>query len=263
MKVVAFVYHDVVASGEMDSSGFPGRAPARYKLSREQFQEHLEAIAVAGRSPSLLDDQPPEARPGPPVVLTFDDGGASAVEVGERLAQLGWPAYFFIVSNCIGRPAFLDVDGIRALRAAGHAIGSHSLSHPVRISDCDWDRQLDEWRGSAHRLSEILEEPVTVASVPGGFYSEQVARAAAAAGIETLFTSEPKMHSWTVDGCLVLGRYSITRTTSAATARRLAEASLVPRVRQATSWSLKKYAKRLPGDPYGKLRRAILERQGD
>ena len=260
MKVIAFVYHDVVANGEVDRSGFPGRAAARYKLTTNQFEQHLEAIRAAGRPPSLIPDKEVDGGSAPPVVLTFDDGGASAADVGERLTQLGWPAYFFVVSDYIGSPSFLDADGIRALCAAGHTIGSHSRSHPARISQCAWGRQLDEWRESTDRLSEILEKPVSAASVPGGFYSTQVAKAASAAGIKVLFTSEPKIRSWTVDGCLVLGRYSITRDTSAVTARRIAEGSAAPRLRQAASWSLKKVAKGLPGDPYSKVRGAILNR---
>jgi len=60
-------------------------------------------------------------------------------------------------------------------------------------------------------LSDVLGEPVTVASVPGGCYSRRVAAAAAASGIKALFTSEPVTTSHRVDGCLVFGRYTIWR----------------------------------------------------
>jgi peptidoglycan/xylan/chitin deacetylase (PgdA/CDA1 family) len=261
MKSVGFVYHDVVANGHEDASGFAGRAPARYKLSWPQFEEHLEAIAAAGRAPTLIGDVQAHCEAPAPIFLTFDDGGASSVEVGERLADRGWRAYFFVISDRIGRPSFLDGEGIRALRDAGHAIGSHSRTHPERMSQCPWPELVDEWQRSSDRLGEILQEQIQVASVPGGFYSVEVAKAAAAAGIRVLFTSEPRIRSWSVDACLVLGRYSITRATPAATARRLAEGSVAPRMLQATSWSAKKVAKRLPGDPYSKLRNAILQRR--
>jgi len=48
----------------------------------------------------------------------------------------------------------------------------------------------------------------------GGYFSAQVARAAAAAGLTALFTSEPEIRVREVDGCAVLGRFAIRRGNS-------------------------------------------------
>ena len=207
-----------------------------------------------------MDEESRGHQAGRPLLLTFDDGGASAERIGERLARLGWPAHFFVPSDFVGRRAFLDAERIRALHELGHLVGSHSCSHPSWMSRCSWEQLLREWSASVDRLSEILDERVEVGSVPGGHYSAEVARAAAAAGIKVLFTSEPRMSTWEVDGCLVIGRYSIQRQTPASTAGRLARGRRVARLRQHVVWNTKKAAKAVGGDAYLRGRDSLLRR---
>ncbi|HYS21857.1 MAG TPA: hypothetical protein VEO73_12285, partial [Gemmatimonadales bacterium] len=45
MKVIAFMFHDVVARGAYDTSGFPGPGADHYKLDSGEFEEHCRAIA--------------------------------------------------------------------------------------------------------------------------------------------------------------------------------------------------------------------------
>lgn len=260
VKAISLLYHDVVDSGHEDESGFPGRSASLYKLTWSLFEEHLEALTEAGATPVLVDEESRGHQAGRPLLLTFDDGGASAERIGERLARLGWPAHFFVPSDFVGRRAFLDAERIRALHELGHLVGSHSCSHPSWMSRCSWEQLLREWSASVDRLSEILDERVEVGSVPGGHYSAEVARAAAAAGIKVLFTSEPRMSTWEVDGCLVIGRYSIQRQTPASTAGRLARGRRVARLRQHVVWNTKKAAKAVGGDAYLRGRDSLLRR---
>ena len=89
-------------------------------------------------------------------MITFDDGGASALLAGEELARRSWRGHFFIATDLIGRPGYLDWDGVRAVAEMGHVIGSHSCSHPDRMAACTWDQLMDEWSGSAAILAEEL-----------------------------------------------------------------------------------------------------------
>lgn len=104
-----------------------------------------------------------------------------------------------------------------------------------------------------------MEHPVKVASVPGGYYSRRVA-AAVAAGIETLFTSEPTARVRAVNGCRVLGRYTVQRGMSAEWPAGFAAGKLVPRLRKAHLWKAKVLVKTLAGLLYLRLRAAILRR---
>src|SRR5437879_9095462 len=124
---------------------------------------------------------------------TCNDGRVSApTAIAWIQDRYGWRAHFLITTDYIGKPAFLNEDQIRALRKSGHVIGTHSGSHPRRMSALGWEELLEEWSRSTKTLSDVLGEPVTVASVPGGCYSRRVAAAAAASGIKALFTSEPR-----------------------------------------------------------------------
>jgi peptidoglycan/xylan/chitin deacetylase (PgdA/CDA1 family) len=260
----SMMYHDVVPDGKLESSGFAGVTAAPYKLGRRQFREQLRAIAGArGDAPIVAPELiRPARRERIPFMLTFDDGGVSAyTDIAVELEKLGWRGHFFIPTELIGRPSFLSREQIRDLHGRGHLIGSHSHTHPVRMAVCGAAELLDEWTISTEVLSELIGEGVTTASVPGGYYARSVAKAAAVAGIEALFTSEPTARCRRVDGCLVIGRYAVQQWTSPAAAAGLASGALVPRLTQQVLWQSKKAAKTLGGGQYLKLRAAVRRRR--
>ena len=247
------MYHDVIDAGDFASSGFAGSGADRYKLDRGEFARHLDSI----RCP--VDTFGSEVAGRIPVYLTFDDGGASAHRIIARmLEERGWRGHFFVTTDRIGTPGFLDAGQIRDLAARGHVIGSHSCSHPRRISACSPGELRHEWTDSIAVLAQILESPVTIASVPGGFYSTAVGTTAADAGIRVLFTSEPTTRIDHVGDCLLLGRYGIWRGMPASVSGAIAAGALASRWRQSAWWAVKKAAKSIPGDPYAKLRGVLL-----
>jgi peptidoglycan/xylan/chitin deacetylase (PgdA/CDA1 family) len=242
------MYHDVVEG-----------SPDIYAVSPERFREHLAAIERATGRPPLAVDGP--AAGAGDWLITFDDGGASAFEAGEELARRSWRGYFFIATDLIGRPGYLDWDGVRAVAAMGHVIGSHSCSHPDRMADCSWDRLIDEWTRSAAVLEGHLGTRPATASVPGGLYSKQVGRAAAAAGYSTLFTSLPTQRAGSIGGCALVGRYAIRRDTTAEQAAAAASGSALPWARQRAAWRMRGAVKSLAGSRYESLRRTLLARR--
>ena len=244
----SMMFHDVIENGDWESSGFRGGANSRYKLSRIEFERHLDAIC------SVVSSKP-YMRPA----LTFDDGGASAYSTTAAcLEARGLRGYFLVVTDYVGRPGFVNARELRELHRRGHLIGSHSCSHPDRIANCS-RLQIDrEWVESVRVLAELVGEPVAVASVPGGFYSRQVAESAAAAGIRRLFTSEPVISVRFVGPCEILGRYTIQRGATPEWSASIAEMRRIPRLRQALLWKLKQLAKAGGGSAYVKLRRKIL-----
>ena len=250
---ISIMYHDVVANGDIRSSGFAGAGADIYKLDRDEFARHLDGIHA---SPIRTSDEWTQPRP---VFLTFDDGGESAhSNIAPMLEQRGWRGHFFITTDRIGTPGFVQREQIRDLDARGHIIGTHSCSHPARISSCTAAELRHEWEDSSAILAELTGKPITVASVPGGFYSNAVGEAAARAGIRVLFTSEPTTRVAREGDCLLLGRYGVWRGMPPSTSSRLASGAFLPRWRQSVWWQVKKAAKALPGDPYAKLRDALL-----
>lgn len=264
VKRVSLLYHDVVATDRFDASGFPGDLANSYKLEEARFREHLAALgrAAGGRIVRLGDPAPPESPDGPPVHLTFDDGGVSAAtRVAGLLEEAGWRGQVFVTTGRIGTRGFLDAGQIRALAERGHVVGTHSHSHPPRMAELPYDRLVAEWRDSAGALADVLGAPVTCGSIPAGGYAPRIARAAEEAGLETLFTSEPRVRSWTPggdSGIDLLGRFCLRRWSSAGEAARLVAPRSAARARQAAAWQAKKAAKKIARRPYAALQRRLV-----
>jgi peptidoglycan/xylan/chitin deacetylase (PgdA/CDA1 family) len=243
------MYHDVVAAGSEDASGFPGRDAALYKVTPERFEQHLSAL-VGYRVPGTGYRVP---------VITFDDGGVSAMIAADALERHGFTGHFFVTANYIGTRGFLDQAQLRELHARGHVIGSHSCSHPLRMGHCSWTQLVDEWTRSREILEQVVSSEIRLASVPGGDFAPSVAEAAACAGITHLFTSEPTARSRHAFGLTLLGRFTIQKWTTAATVAGLACGDWLPRARQAVVWNAKKLSKRVGGERYLKVRRWLLQ----
>ncbi|HTR99164.1 MAG TPA: polysaccharide deacetylase family protein [Bacteroidota bacterium] len=262
MKAIALGFHDVIEGSLPDASGFPGPTAARYKIDGTEFDAQMSALAAC--RVSVVADVKTLGSEGAalPVLLTFDDGGSGALAAADRIERRGWRGHFFVTAGRIGTAAFLDKAGVRALHERGHVVGTHSWSHPERMSSLGDGEQMNEWRKSTAYLSDILGAPVDVASVPGGYYDQGVARAAARAGLRVLFTSEPTARLALVDGCLVAGRFAVMRGTSPRAVAAIAAGRIGPRVLQSIAWNAKKAAKSAGGEYYLRLRKLLIGRGG-
>jgi peptidoglycan/xylan/chitin deacetylase (PgdA/CDA1 family) len=204
VDLAGFGYHEV--TDDPTAAGFQRPSARPYKLTRAAFARHLDAIGSGPCVPTLAGDVDP-AREGRCLLLSFDDGGKSALYAGDELCRRGWRGHFFIVTDFIGRPHFLDAGEIRYLRSCGHVIGSHSHTHPDIVRDLPPARMLDEWWVSNAVLAGLLGEPCLMASIPGGDISRQALATAAAAGFRYVFTSEPWLRPRRVNEAWILGRF--------------------------------------------------------
>ena len=245
------MYHGVCNGPDSTSS-----SRRSYDVSLQTLAQHMQAIGAGANTAPSTSIGPPAAMPQ--WAITFDDGAESALEAADLLESHGWRAYFFVVSSWIGNRGFLNAQQISDLRDRGHVVGSHSVSHPDPMSGLPYERIVREWRKSVEKLGEVLGEPVKTAAVPGGGYSSKVAAAAAEAGIEVLFTSEPVLMTRRVQDCTVIGRYAIRSSTDAETAAALAAGRRGPCATQWLSWNSKKLTKKLLGDSYYTIRTRIL-----
>jgi peptidoglycan/xylan/chitin deacetylase (PgdA/CDA1 family) len=256
MKAMCLAYHDVVDGSPLSQTDIRP-AIALYTLTRDSFQEHLRSIAER-HAPVDVIRSFRLWRKQVPTFLTFDDGAVNAYCAADALEKQGWRGHFFVTTNWIGRADFLNRRQICELHERGHVVGSHSCSHPARMSCLTGKQLVNEWSDSCATLSDILGTPVKTASVPNGYYSRKVGRAAAEAGIEVLFTSEATAVSHVVDGCLIFGRYLIRRNTCAEEAGALSVGYLWPRWKQMLVWEAKKVLKGIAGESYLAARRKFL-----
>jgi peptidoglycan/xylan/chitin deacetylase (PgdA/CDA1 family) len=236
MRTVSLLFHDVFTVSPRES-GFQSAAADRYKLTLDDFEAQLDGI--------------PGVEHLHPVRITVDDGGVSFYRlVADRLEARGWRGHAFVPTDAIGSRGFLDAAQIRELDTRGHTIGSHSASHPRRLSAYSAGQIRQEWSRSRQVLEDLLGHEVVSASVPGGYYSRRVALAARDAGIGALFTSEPTPVVRSEGGVVVLGRFTIRRGHPPDAARRLLLPAPWARLGAWASWNAKGLVKPLLGSSY-------------
>jgi peptidoglycan/xylan/chitin deacetylase (PgdA/CDA1 family) len=252
----ALIYHDVTESSRFDESGFPGATAAAYKLEPRIFERHLDAIAGSRYAPGIIasDASLPE------VALTFDDGGASAMEIAAMLERRGWRGHFFIATARIGSAGFVTAGQVRELAARGHLVGSHTHTHPAPLSRLPEGVIADEWRVSRELLADLLGAPPQLAGVPGGDVSPVVVATARDAGYRYLMTSEPTRRTRDDGDLTVVGRYTIWSSTSPSRAAALADGSSLALSRSWLGWNAKKLVKRVAPSAYRSAREAIRAR---
>jgi peptidoglycan/xylan/chitin deacetylase (PgdA/CDA1 family) len=259
MKVISVMYHDIVEAGRWKSSGFETADADVYKLDRREFAKHLKILRELEIEPQTVFDVK-DKNNEKNLLITFDDGGESAyTHAADLLEEFGWRGHFFVATDFIGAPAFLNEKQIRELAARGHIVGSHSASHPLRMASCAPEQLLYEWRESAKKLSDITGAPVTTASVPGGYFSRAVAVAAARSGIEFLFNSEPRTGVYETENCRIFGRFAVRQSTSENEFRRIVKGDAVYKFRQYAAWNAKKLVRKIGGRVYERARKKFFE----
>ncbi|MFL6622865.1 MAG: polysaccharide deacetylase family protein [Sulfurifustis sp.] len=254
MRVLSLLLHDVYER-DASESGFAGPGADRYKLSVAELEAQLAAVGRVRRDrPILLSEPPTGAGATIPFAITVDDGGLSYyTAVADRLEARGWRGHCLVTTGFIGRRGFLDARHLRELRARGHVIGTHSVSHPPRFAACTRAQMLREWSDSRKTLQDILGEDVNVGSIPGGYFSRDVARAADAAGLKVLFTSEAHTRVRRIGGCRLIGRFAVRAGDRPEFSARLANLERFTLWREWAVWNGKKAAKFVLGADYPRL----------
>lgn len=259
MKAVSLLYHDIVPSkGHMDTTGFTNPGANVYKVEVAKFDEQLRNMKIDTTNVCTIRTNKVSGKT--PIYLTFDDGGKSAVlDTRDILNKYGMKGHFFITTSLIGTENFLSKKDIIMLDEEGHVVGSHSHSHPKRISSLPPNNIEEEWKKSIEILNSILNKKITTASIPGGFYSDEVVKFAAKHGITHLFTSEPKRKLSSLYGCELIGRYMVLGNTSTHSIKKIYQENILFLIKQFLTWEIKKTAKKILGRHYIALRRRILK----
>jgi peptidoglycan/xylan/chitin deacetylase (PgdA/CDA1 family) len=173
-----------------------------------------------------------EVQGHPDVDLTFDDGYASDVELAlPALQQRQLSARFFPLAGRFGQPGYLDAAGVRALAAAGMAVGSHGMRHQS-WRGLDKTGLSEELREARARISEAAGMTVTAAAIPFGDYDRRVLSSLRRFGYQQVFTSDRRRAT---RGKWLQPRYSVRRTDTPASVRAdiLAARPLPERIRGA------------------------------
>jgi len=182
----------------------------KYCVGAQRFSEHMRGLARAGWRAVSIDDffawlDGRTELPEQSFLLTFDDGFLGVHEhAAPVLAELGWPATVFLVSQLIGqRDAWceahnpsgvtyplMDASHIRELRGQGFSFHSHTRNHADLPTLGDQPLH-DQLAGAREDLQALLGEEVTYLAYPYGHYDERVLQAAQTAGYRAAFSVQP------------------------------------------------------------------------
>ena len=197
------MYHEV--TDDPEQTGFHRKWAMSYKHQIKEFEMHLVQISRSSVNVCLantIDFTLPQKH----ILLTFDDGGKSAMYIADRIEKRGWKGHFFITTSKLNTSNFLSNKDVIELDSRGHIIGSHSHSHPDVFFGLSHDKMLEEWNVCNNILSQLLQKRITMASIPGGDMNLLSQITALESGIRYLFTSEPTFNPWTVKELICLGR---------------------------------------------------------
>jgi peptidoglycan/xylan/chitin deacetylase (PgdA/CDA1 family) len=170
--------------------------PHRVRVHPDRLDRHLRLLRRLGLRgvglAELLDAQA-AGRAAGLVGLTFDDGYTDFLQhAAPVLARYGMRATVYVVAGRLGganewddgpRLDLVTADEVRAIAAAGHEVGSHTLTH-VRLPGIDPATLAHEVSESRRVLEDVLQAPVPGFCYPWGDFDDAAATAARAAGYD-------------------------------------------------------------------------------
>jgi peptidoglycan/xylan/chitin deacetylase (PgdA/CDA1 family) len=182
-----------------------GPRPTRVRLkglyvSQGLFRRQLEELRTAGFTNGSLATCA-GALAEPQIVITFDDGYINVLRHGLKpLADTGFRAIQFLVPNLLGKrnewdmalgeapEQMMDAAQVREWLAAGHEIGSHTLSHPylTRISRIE---AAEEIKASRKKLQDLFGRAIDHFCYPYGDWNEATRDLACDAGYKPACTT--------------------------------------------------------------------------
>jgi peptidoglycan/xylan/chitin deacetylase (PgdA/CDA1 family) len=143
--------------------------------------------------------------PPKPIILNFDDGYADTDNYAlPILWRYGFTATIYVVTEEIGginrwdhaqdwaALPLMSVDQIRHWVAKGFEFGAHSRNHP-HLTTLSRSELIDQIRGSASDLSQIIGKPVSSFAYPYGEYDQEVTRVVER-NFDTAMTCDPGLN---------------------------------------------------------------------
>ncbi len=173
------MYHYLGAAPETDDRLWTV-SPRRFRKQLRWLRaQGFQALALDAVLAALCDgDEIPERA----LWLTFDDGHHSCHALAAPiLAEFGWSASFFVITDRVGTAGYLDWTQCRELAEAGFAIQSHGTAH-AKLTEVAPEDAAREIAVSKHEIEQHIGRPVLAYAYRGGHYNASVQAQVRAAG---------------------------------------------------------------------------------
>jgi peptidoglycan/xylan/chitin deacetylase (PgdA/CDA1 family) len=195
-------------------------------VSERLFARQLGELQAAGFTSGVLAECAGPRR-GKRVVITFDDGYVNVLRHGlGPLASATFTAVQFLVASLLGRQndwdvpqgeapePIMDAAQVRDWLAAGHEIGSHTMTHPF-LTKIPLSQAREEITASRKQLEDLFGRPILHFCYPYGDWSCGVRDLVAEAGYLTACTTESGLNDGAAD------RFALRRFTARYASRNL------------------------------------------
>lgn len=169
------------------------------------------------------DKQPLKPFDKPIITVTFDDGWESVYTDALPILQRdGIPTTQFIIAGNFDDPGYLSYDQVKSLHAAGHEIGSHTMSHPdlTKISDSQLVQELANSQATLNTIQpNVVDFAIPYGSVNDHSlaYVKRYYRSARGSDGEKTFDPALSINTKANFDRYNIGAFSVTRDTSLAT----------------------------------------------
>jgi peptidoglycan/xylan/chitin deacetylase (PgdA/CDA1 family) len=153
------------------------------------------------------------------IALTFDDGFQNVfTHALVPLARNRFYAIQFLVADLLGqsneweqhegevREPLMDAPQVREWLAAGHEIGSHTLTHP-HLTQLPPGQAREEIFASKKKLEDLFGRPIRHFCYPYGDWNEVIRELVQEAGYETACTTGPGVNT-AADSSFALKRFT-------------------------------------------------------
>lgn len=200
-RYLTFLYHEAV--NDPNDSGFQRKSALTYKHTIQEFYKNIDIIVNNCKKIITINDLHLHTNA---TLLTFDDGGKSAMLIAAYLEKYNLRGQFFITTSLIGDEYFLSENEIINLYKRGHIIGSHSHSHPNVFKSLTYKQMILEWSKSKKILENILKTKIIACSIPGGDANRDSYISAQECGYEIIFDSEPTIKLRKIENIKIFGR---------------------------------------------------------
>lgn len=137
--------------------------------------DSIDSRGVLGASTTGADVEPSGIFENPVITIAFDDGWESTYKNGlPLLNEFNFKASFYMLSDSFNDTQYMSIDQVSSLKAQGHHIGSHTVTH-AKITELTLTDLRYELMGSQKQLESKFGKIQDFAAPYGSYNDDSIA----------------------------------------------------------------------------------------